>query len=127
MPKVTLDADLDLTRLDLIKIDVEGMELDVLKGADRLLRRFAPVLYVENDRPEKSESLIRRLLALNYQLFWHIPSLFNPRNFYKNRENVYGHVVSVNMLCLPRNGKHEIKGLEEITDAAQPSPAHRRQ
>jgi len=116
VPKVTLDADLELTRLDLIKIDVEGMELDVLKGAEQLLQQFAPALYVENDRKEKSEALICYLLAANYQLFWHIPPLFNPNNFYENRENVYGHVVSVNMLCLPRNGKHSITGLEEITD-----------
>ncbi len=125
VPKITLDTDLDLTRLDLIKIDVEGMELDVLKGAQQLLRRFTPVIYVENDRPEKSEALIRHLLALDYRLFWHAPPLFNPENFYEVRENAFGRVVSLNMLCLPR-GKHSIEGLEEITDPAQPSPLHRK-
>jgi len=127
VPKVTLDTDLDLARLDLIKIDVEGMELDVLKGAEQLLRRFTPVIYAENDRPEKSEALIRYLLLLNYRLFWHMPRLFNPGNFYEVPENVYGPVASLNMLCLPREGKHEIEGLTEITDPAQPLPILRRQ
>jgi hypothetical protein len=36
-----------LSRLDLIKIDTEGFEDRVLKGARRLLRRFKPVVYIE--------------------------------------------------------------------------------
>lgn len=34
-------------RVDFIKLDVEGGELDVLRGAEELLRRFEPVLLVE--------------------------------------------------------------------------------
>jgi FkbM family methyltransferase len=34
-------------KLDFIKIDVEGMELQVLRGCRNLLSRFLPVLYVE--------------------------------------------------------------------------------
>jgi FkbM family methyltransferase len=52
--KVALDGDLDLKRLDAIKIDVEGMEREVLQGADGLIKRFRPLLYVENDRTEQS-------------------------------------------------------------------------
>src|SRR5260221_683648 len=48
----TLD-DLGLTRLDLLKIDVEGMEIDVLAGAAASARRLRPMLYVENDRAER--------------------------------------------------------------------------
>eukprot|EP00747_Dinoflagellata_sp_TGD_P021355 gnl/TRDRNA2_/TRDRNA2_128437_c4_seq1.p1 gnl/TRDRNA2_/TRDRNA2_128437_c4~~gnl/TRDRNA2_/TRDRNA2_128437_c4_seq1.p1 ORF type:complete len:429 (+),score=64.76 gnl/TRDRNA2_/TRDRNA2_128437_c4_seq1:2-1288(+) len=40
--------DLPLQRLDLIKIDVESMELDLLIGAEQTLRRFQPILYVED-------------------------------------------------------------------------------
>lgn len=36
-----------LNRVDLIKIDTEGYELHVLRGASDLLRRFGPVLFVE--------------------------------------------------------------------------------
>jgi len=37
----------DLDRLDFVKIDVEGMELDVMHGAAETLRRFCPILYFE--------------------------------------------------------------------------------
>ena len=36
-----------VSRLDLVKIDVEGMELDVMQGAVETLRRFHPMLYFE--------------------------------------------------------------------------------
>jgi FkbM family methyltransferase len=38
----------DLQRLDLLKIDVEGCELEVFEGATALLARFKPVLYFEH-------------------------------------------------------------------------------
>jgi FkbM family methyltransferase len=118
VPKVTLDGDLDPGRLDLIKIDVEGMELDVLLGAAGLIARFRPVLYVENDRMEKSEALIRHLQGLDYRLYWHLPPLYNPQNFFGESENVYPGVVSFNMLCLPREKPQAVDGLSEVTDPA---------
>lgn len=41
-----IDA-LDLEKLDFIKIDVEGMELEVLEGASKTIERFNPVMYIE--------------------------------------------------------------------------------
>lgn len=37
----------NLQRIDLIKIDVEGHELHVLRGAQQTIQRFHPILYVE--------------------------------------------------------------------------------
>ena len=50
VPAVTLDdwvAAQDLDRLDFIKLDVEGAETHVLRGAVRSLARYRPVLLVE--------------------------------------------------------------------------------
>ena len=44
---VRLD-DVPLRGLDLVKIDVESMELDLLQGAERTLAAFRPVIYVED-------------------------------------------------------------------------------
>jgi len=116
--KVRLDDDLELDRLDLVKIDVEGMELDVLKGAERLIGRLRPVLYVENDRAQKSEALICHLMQHDYRLYWHLPPLFNPENFFAEQENLFPRIVSANMLCVPRNRPLTIQGLREIVNPA---------
>ncbi len=45
---VTLDS-LFFPRLDLIKIDVEGMEIEVLIGATQTIARCRPMFYLEHD------------------------------------------------------------------------------
>ena len=83
---IKLDDFLEIDSLKLIKIDVEGMEVEVLKGAKRLINTYTPMLYIENDRVEKSQELIEFLWELGYRLYWHIPSLFNQKNYYMNKK-----------------------------------------
>lgn len=47
---MTLDefvAEREITRLDLLKIDVEGAEVSLLRGAEQSLKRFRPVVMIE--------------------------------------------------------------------------------
>ncbi|MBO2969087.1 FkbM family methyltransferase [Burkholderia pseudomallei] len=53
----------------LLKIDVEGFELQVLQGAQKTLAKHRPVLYVENDRVELSSVLIEFLWGQGYRLW----------------------------------------------------------
>ena len=49
---VALDDELDAA--DFLKIDVEGMELDVLKGAEHLIERSRPWIYIEVQRHNRT-------------------------------------------------------------------------
>jgi FkbM family methyltransferase len=98
---VTIDG-LGLPRLRLLKVDVEGMEYDVITGARETIARFGPALYVENDRAEHSQRLISLLFDLGYRLWWHITPLFNPKNFFGHPQDIFGDVVSFNMIGFPR-------------------------
>jgi FkbM family methyltransferase len=113
VPIQTVDS-LQLPQCRLLKIDVEGMEQEVLAGSTQTIRHHQPVLYVENDRQEKAEALIRFIDTLGYKMFWHKPRLFNPDNFLQNPENVFGNVGSINMLCVPRNVPTNFKGAEAV-------------
>lgn len=112
----TLDSQ-PLDQCQFIKIDAEGMENEVLKGAGESLSRFQPILYVENDRHERSSELIERLFSADYRLYWHRPLLFNPDNFFANSDNVFENIVSRNMLCLPKESATNVEGLPEITSS----------
>ena len=72
VPTVKLDSYFDeQTRISAIKIDVEGAELDVLKGAERILRRYRPLIVVEcEDRhlaPGSVNDVFSYLEALGYR------------------------------------------------------------
>lgn len=101
-PCVRLDDMLPSERVGLLKIDVEGFELRVLKGSRALIQRSRPLLYLENDRAEQSQELIEWLWAMGYNLWWHTPPLFNPQNFFGVANNIYGRLASLNMLGVPR-------------------------
>jgi FkbM family methyltransferase len=109
----------DTERVGLIKIDVEGMELEVLRGARVILERWRPVLYVENDRVERSEELIGWLMERAYRLWWHLPPLFHAENLRGIEEDRYPGVCSFNMLCLPRESSMAVEGCAEILDPCE--------
>jgi FkbM family methyltransferase len=112
---VALDRFVSLPRLALVKIDVEGMEADVLVGGRRLVEKFRPILYVENDRVEKSEALLNLIDRLGYRMSWHLPPLFRRDNFYSAKKNIFQNIISVNMLCIHREEKTP-EGFVEIKD-----------
>ncbi len=113
VPVVQLDI-YALAQCHVIKVDVEGMEEDVLRGASKLIQRFKPILYVENDRRDKSDSLIRYIDSLGYNMHWHRPYYFSPNNFQGNPNNVFPNIVSMNMLCLHKELSQELHGFEPV-------------
>lgn len=80
IPVVRLD-DLELSGVGTLKVDVEGMELDVLQGASSTIRRDLPNIYVEavGDQHKKVKqflasfgySEVRRFNATPTYLFVH--------------------------------------------------------
>jgi len=65
-PVVALDSESFPGPITMIKIDVEGMEPDVIDGAKRLLAKHHPTLYVEAPTPEAYGRVARRLNPLGY-------------------------------------------------------------
>lgn len=117
----TIDG-LELPHVNLIKADVEGMEADVIHGGRETIARCKPILYVENDRHDRSAALIECIAALGYRMFWHRVPLFRERNFYRNATNVFGRVVSANMLCLHESVPAQIAGLPAVEVPARRTP-----
>jgi hypothetical protein len=80
--------------------------------------KHKPIIYIENDRIEKSKELIEYLWSLGYELYWHLPRLFNPNNFFNNKENKIGNFVSVNMLCIEKTTQTTVNNFVKITDSS---------
>ncbi|MCS7287387.1 MAG: FkbM family methyltransferase [Anaerolineae bacterium] len=90
-----------LPRVDLVKIDVEGAEGKVLRGAERILKEFCPLLIVEIDRSREAvwgdcpESIVAMLEKYGYALYilkgWHIRPFSRPVDY-------------ANLIAIPRRG-----------------------
>jgi FkbM family methyltransferase len=100
----------DITTIDtiapdqchLIKIDVEGMELSVLRGAVETIARTRPFLYFEYNRPEFKEEILRFSAdKLRYRL-------------YRHGQNVVGHHAD-------EAPPQAVANLTEITPEAMPT------
>jgi FkbM family methyltransferase len=91
----------NLTRLDLLKIDVEGSETAVLQGARESLRRFRPIVVAEAQEASLRQlgssvsELLELLRASDYEV-----KVFGPSGV---AETLAGDGLSgLNLLCLPR-------------------------
>lgn len=114
---ITIDS-LQLPACDFFKIDVEGMELNVLRGAEQTIKKYLPIIYTEVDRVENNPALYAYLHSLGYRIFHHNPPLFNPDNYFHNPENVLKNekgvqYISINALCLHRSSGLKAEGFEE--------------
>jgi FkbM family methyltransferase len=118
VPLVTIDS-LELPSVRLIKIDVEGMEVDVLQGAAATIARHGPILYCEADDPENSIAVVTWLFEHAYRAWWHMPPMFNQQNFRANPVNVFGNTIAMNAVALPNKIMPPPWPLREIRDPTE--------
>jgi FkbM family methyltransferase len=113
---LALDS-LKIERCDLLKIDVDGKELEVLRSGEMLVERFRPVLYFENDMQELSESLLAFTIdTLGYDLYWHAAPIFRENNFFGNPVNHWApkNICSLMVLGLPSELKLSLDNLPRV-------------
>ncbi len=110
---VTLDS-FALNKCNLIKIDVEGMEPQVLDGARTTIRKLRPIIFVETTM-ENARDVIQRLADFRYESWWHISAYYNANNFFKNPDNVFADIhPETNLICFPKEANSRITGLEKV-------------
>jgi FkbM family methyltransferase len=112
--------DLELERLALIKVDVDGNELQVLQSGAMHIETYRPVLYFENDLREKSSPFLAYVLEhLGYDLYWHPAPIFEPENYYGNSVNHWApdNVISLMMLGFPREIGATMPSLRKVSGA----------
>lgn len=99
--------DIGLTQCDFIKIDVEGMEPEVLMGGIDTIGTLRPFIYIEIDRKENNPAVFEIFKKLEYSITPHNPPLYSED--YEG-DNIFGNIVSINAMCVPS----EMMGNKEI-------------
>jgi len=69
--------ELDLKKLNLIRIDLEGYEFEIFEGAQKTLSELKPMLQIEVHRDfmgiEKSMNFLKNMKDLGYEIEYYIP------------------------------------------------------
>ncbi|CAN1211251.1 hypothetical protein TUMEXPCC7403_13710 [Tumidithrix helvetica PCC 7403] len=111
----SIEAIADLTKLRLIKIDVEGMEAEVIQGAKTIISKFRPILFVENNQSEKGENLIQLISSLDYSCYWFCARGYNPNNYNHIELDVLNGGGDHNMLCIPNEHNKNPSFLQKVS------------
>ena len=98
---LTLNNFLNLKKCNFLKIDVELMELNVLKGAKEFIKKFRPIIWIENHLGYPNY-LNKYLLKINYKPFWAATMMYNPDNHFISDKNYYENILTYNTLAMPK-------------------------
>ena len=110
----SLALELDFgSNLSLIKIDVEGMEYQVLTGAEEVISQNKPTIFFELHEGNKYRSQILDFLKRHgYKIFESVTRGFNPNNYFGHQEDRFKGGVDHNALAIPVKRKEQLKAVE---------------
>ena len=84
-----------------VKIDVEGFEWNVIKGMQKTISENLPVIFYEHMHGDDLPKVYDYLTSLAYEIYWFPCGNYNPNNYYKNKENIFGNGGVLNALAIP--------------------------
>lgn len=96
---VKIDDIDDIYVPDIIKIDVEGHELQVLLGSIDTITEYKPIIFYEAHGNDL-DKIYELLTNLDYKLYWFPCSNYNNNNFNKNTNNIFGNGGVLNILAV---------------------------
>jgi FkbM family methyltransferase len=118
---ITVDS-LNLPRLDFAKIDVDGCEQFALDGMRETIARCRPIIFIENEIPDKAEKLTATIIEQGYRGFWFNPPLYRVDNYTGVKKNIFPGTVALMQIYVPEETDIEVKGCDEISDIRTSDP-----
>lgn len=112
---IALDS-MEFDSLRMIKADVEGCEVAMLRGAKETIKKHRPILYLENDKPPLIDALIAEVQGLGYDCYWHVVPFFYADNFLGNPDDMFNGQRSWNMMCAPKDTYFRVADQEPIPE-----------
>ena len=112
IPITTIDKLTEGLKVDFIKLDIEGMELDALRGAAHVIEKCRPVMLIECDKEDSGPAVLEYIDQLDYDMYWLRTLLWQDKNPFgcSWEDNPFGAQASFNLYCVPRGGQ-AIEGL----------------
>jgi FkbM family methyltransferase len=119
---VSIDS-LAIDHLDLIKIDVEGMEDSVINGAVETIKKHRPIIFAECNSLNSGIKILSLSDRYDYVVFGVLTNAFSPANFNRIDENYFADAKELGLLMIPTERLSEFvdvlanRSLPQIGDA----------
>jgi len=97
---VTVDS-LEMARLNFVKLDVEGMEGEVLAGAASTLAGLRPVVFFEVNSISSANLAVNEVKKFQYKFFGDITKAYNENNFRENNINFFNSAAECGIFAIP--------------------------
>lgn len=94
-----MDA-IDIPCVHLLKVDVEGMELALLEGAQHIIDRDHPSIFLEVNSLEGSHEFLSWSTDHDYVAYGINVGAFNPDNYLQANANIFGSACEVGLLLI---------------------------
>src|SRR5262249_20863430 len=104
---VTTVDQLGIERCNLIKIDVEEMEINVLRGAQQTIGTTRPIVFVECNSLQHGWPVVEFMKQREYCAYLLNVPAFNPKNFRQNLSNFLGDGREAGLLFIPEE-RHSV-------------------
>jgi FkbM family methyltransferase len=105
---LTIDS-LEIGKIDLIKLDVEGMERRVLDGAVNTVLRDRPIISCECNSLDAGNKLLDFCSAVSYDVRGFLASAYNKDNFNSVTEDIFEGAKELTLLLIPKERTANIK------------------
>jgi len=99
--------------IDFIKIDVEGMEINVIKGAKKTISKYKPIIFMEVNSIQAAHPILDWSKKNNYAIYGIITPAFNKKNFNNYKNNIFGNAQECGLLIIP---SEKLKTTNAITN-----------
>lgn len=94
--------DLRLTSCSFVKIDAEGMEVDVLAGLEGVMDLHRPLIFVECNHVGDGYKIMASLKSACYEFYLIATAAYNNFNIKNNIENFFGYAREISLFCVPK-------------------------
>lgn len=113
-----------IRRVDFVKIDVDGFEIEIISGAEDTLRKYKPIMLVEFC-PEAQEKvgnttgdLLKLLQSFGYSLYSEYTGIEYKREYDFLKELSLSGSGSINVICIPYNYNYNSLKIKNILGSA---------
>ena len=106
---------LNIEKIDLIKLDVEGMESRVLDGSIAIILRDQPIIFCECNSAIAGGEILEFCKSVEYEAYGLLASAYNEKNFNAIDDNFFGPAKELTLVLMPsKNSPTILSNLKDV-------------